>query len=57
MSPTYRAHASSVKEAYDMIWDSLSMENKMALQGSTIYGLNENGLRLKKGLDYLRTLR
>ena len=57
MSSTYKAHASSVREAYDMIWNSLSMENKMALQGSSIYGLNENGLRLKKGLDYLRTLR
>lgn len=57
MSPTYKAHASSVREAYDMIWDSLSMENKIALQGSSIYGLNENGFRLKKGLDYLRTLK
>lgn len=57
MSPTYKAHASSVKEAYDMIWNSLTMENKMALQGSSIYGLNENGLRLKKGLNYLRTLK
>lgn len=57
LSPTYKAHAASVREAYDMIWNSLSMENKMALQGTAIYGLNENGLRLKKGLDYLRTLR
>lgn len=57
MSPTYKAHASSVGEAYNMIWGSLSTENKMALQGSYIYELNENGLRLKKGLDYLKILK
>ena len=57
MSSTYKAHTSSVKEAYDLIWNSLTTENKMALQGSSIYGLSEDGLRLKKGLNYLRTLK
>lgn len=57
MSSTYKAHASEVKDAYDMIWNSLPIENRMALQGSDIYRLNENGLRLKKGLDYLKALK
>lgn len=56
MSSTYHAHSSPVKEAYDVIWNSLSPQNRMALSGSSIYELNEDGRRLKKGLNYLKIL-
>ena len=57
MSSTYKAHASVVSEAYNMIWQQLSPQNRLALSGSSIYDLNEDGKRLKKGIDYLRALK
>ncbi|MDE7189066.1 MAG: hypothetical protein K2N96_02865, partial [Muribaculaceae bacterium] len=57
MSSTYKSHASAVDEAYNMIWQQLTPQDRLALSGASMYDLNENGKRLKKGLDYLRTLK
>ena len=56
MSPTFRANNSEIGQAYNLIWGQLDYTTRSALTG-TGYGLNNRGLALKKGLDYLNVLK
>lgn len=57
MSPTFKANNSEIAQAYSQIWNSLPHDAKLALSGSPGLELNENGRRLKDGLDYLKALK
>lgn len=56
MSPTFRANNSEIGQAYNLIWGQLDYSTRSALSGSG-YGLNDKGLALKRGLDYLKALK
>ena len=57
MSPAFKANSSEIAQAYRQIWNSLPLDAKHALSGSSGLELNENGRRLKEGLDYLNALK
>lgn len=56
MSPTFKANNSEIGQAYNLIWRQLDYSTRSALSGSG-YGLNDKGLALKRGLDYLKALK
>ena len=55
MSMTFRANNSEIGKAYDMLWNQLPYSAKSAITNSP-WTLNEQGEKLKKGLDYLKAL-
>ncbi len=57
MSSTFRSNSSEIRQAHDMLWNQLPYDAQMTLRGISIgTSLNENGIALKKGLDYLKAL-
>lgn len=56
MSMTFRANNSEIGQAYDMLWNQLPYSAKSAITNSP-WTLNEQGEKLKNGLDYLKALR
>lgn len=59
-SNEFKKHRSVFKQRFDSIWSQLPMESKYLIERG--YGmspgsyLNENGLALKKGLEYMKSL-
>ena len=56
LSSTFRAHNANISQAYNGIWSQLDSNARWALQFETS-SLNEQGLALKRGLDYLQALK
>ncbi len=59
MSSTFKQNSSTLAKSYHDIWGQLSTDNKRLLSGlGGLYGqsLNDKGLALKEGLEYLKTL-
>lgn len=57
MSATFRNHRNHLREAYNSIWKELPADAKMTLRGLNPHAtLNSQGLALKKGLDYFKSL-
>lgn len=56
MSSTFRANNSGIGQAYKTLWNQLPYNARDAIQNSP-YTLNEQGMALKEGLDYLNALK
>lgn len=57
MSSTFKNHRKHLREAYSSIWNGLPADARMTLQGLNPRAtLNSQGLALKEGLNYFKSL-
>ncbi len=56
MSSTFRSNRAPIGEAYNVIWNQLPYDARRAIDNES-WSLNEQGLAMKRGIEYLRALK